>query len=149
MSTLQPQRHAVLITDDHRPMRTFLAKWLSREFSSIDIHETGTAEEAIDLINSTPIDLVLMDFFLPGINGIDATAWIKTHFPETTVVILTMQHGEEYEIQAQAAGADAFIPKQTMYIKLLSLISALIHPPSEAESLHTHAAESNHAGASP
>lgn len=77
----------ILVVEDHyinqAVIQTLLEK-LGIQFSIV-----GTGEEGVEYTRSHPVDLVLMDLNLPGIQGDEATAQIKTIRPELPVVALT------------------------------------------------------------
>jgi DNA-binding NarL/FixJ family response regulator len=117
---LKPQ--SILIADDYNIMRKTLRQWLSTRFPNLQVFEASTGEQALELMKSTPIQLVLMDIHLPGINGIDSTGQIKELYPDVPVIILTVQEDEQYRHEANQAGADAYVIKRNMYSDLIPLM---------------------------
>jgi DNA-binding NarL/FixJ family response regulator len=100
----------VLIADDQRPTRQALAALLT--LSSRPVNVVGKAvdgETAVRLVEELRPDVVIMDAQMPGLDGLEATRRIKSHWPEVRVVVLTMYSG--YQARARAAGADAFLLK--------------------------------------
>jgi len=119
-SDLEPYR--ILITEDHHFMRKTLREWLVKELSAIEILEASNGEDALSICQSRSLDLVLMDFHLPDMNGIEVTERIKAHSPTLPVVILTVQDNGHYKVKAIDAGADAYVVKQYMYTDLIPVI---------------------------
>jgi DNA-binding NarL/FixJ family response regulator len=73
------------------------------------IGEAANGESAIEFIKRTKPDVVIMDAFMPGMNGLEATKIIKAKWRGIRVVILTLH--EDIREEALAAGADAFLVK--------------------------------------
>jgi two-component system response regulator NreC len=67
-------------------------------------------------------DLVLMDLTMPKMNGIEATRRIKSEFPDTIVLILTMHDDEEFFLPVLRAGASGYVVKESEPQELLHAI---------------------------
>jgi signal transduction histidine kinase/ActR/RegA family two-component response regulator len=76
----------------------------------------ATAEEAWDHLRAEPIDLLLLDIHLPGINGVELCRRLRAleHFQETAVVIFTPADDAEEVQTLRAAGADFFLTKDLL-----------------------------------
>ena len=102
-----------LIVDDSRSARTFLTRILERYDLKVD--GAGSAEEAIEYLAAERPDVIFMDHLMPGMDGFQALAAIKSD-PRTAsipVMMYTSQESELYLKQAQALGALGVLPKQT------------------------------------
>jgi DNA-binding NarL/FixJ family response regulator len=77
-----------------------------------------------DLSQNTP-DVVLMDIDMPGINGIEATALIKSSFPAVNVLILTAFDDDEKVFAAIQSGATGYLLKKTTSAKILEAIKEI------------------------
>lgn len=76
------------------------------------VAEAETGEASIDMAAQLHPDLVLMDFNLPGIDGMEATRRIRASGANPPVVVmLSTYEADEYGPRAVEAGAAAFIPK--------------------------------------
>lgn len=101
----------VIICDDQSIIRDGLAMMLGLER---DIEVVGLAQdgaEAVELTAQMEPDLVLMDLKMPGMNGIQATRQIRTHFPNTHVLVLTTYDDDEWVFDAVRAGAAGYLLK--------------------------------------
>ncbi len=116
----------IMIVEDHEAVRTSLRDWLSAIFPDCVFVEAKSGEEAVDLARAQSPDVVLMDIGLPGMNGIEATRRIKVVWPQTQVVILTIHEAPEYQADAAAAGASAYITKRRMHTKLIPTLTKLL-----------------------
>lgn len=103
----------VVICDDQAIIRDGLEMLLKLEK---DIEVLGQAQdgtEAVALVEKTQPDLVLMDLKMPGLNGIEATRHIRTHYPNVKVLVLTTYDDDEWVFDAIRAGASGYLLKDT------------------------------------
>lgn len=83
--------------------------------------------DMVDMLETEPCDIVLMDIEMPGMNGIEATKIIKEHFPHIQVLIQTIFFEDEYIFNAICAGASGYILKTTSpagYLEAIADVSA-------------------------
>ncbi|MGD8760124.1 MAG: response regulator transcription factor [Anaerolineales bacterium] len=113
----------LLLVDDHNlarsGLRSLVATWPEFEI----VGEASQGEEAIRAVEKLRPDIVLMDFRMPGMNGVEATRAIKAQWPDVKVAMLTVY--VEYRAQAAAAGADEFLDKYLPTTKLRKLLVSL------------------------
>ncbi len=102
----------VVIVDDHKILRDGLKAILrfGDEFEVVGESDSGT--EAISLVRKFKPDIVIMDVFIQGLNGIEATLDILRSTPSTRVVILSMYDDENTVLSAVRSGARAFVLKK-------------------------------------
>ncbi len=115
MSTLK-----LLIVDDEPGIRSGAARVL-KDFSvgypfmdedfTFEILEAETGEKAIDIIESTPIDIILLDNKLPGIDGIEVLEYINNKEYDISVMMITSYASLDLAIKATNNGAFNFVPK--------------------------------------
>jgi len=98
----------ILIADDESKMLKILATYFRKEgFSTI---EAKNGQEALTIFESQKIDLAILDWMMPQINGIEVCKYIKEN-SDTKVLILTAKTQTEDEIKALSCGADEYIKK--------------------------------------
>jgi DNA-binding NarL/FixJ family response regulator len=114
----------VLIVDDQPRARQSLRALLSTWPPAAGIREAGDGNEAIQLVQERQPDIVLMDVRMPGMDGLQATRLIKARWPQIKVIVLTL-YGE-YEAEALAAGAEAFVVKAEPVGSLLATLLAVM-----------------------
>ena len=118
---------SILITDDHSVIRSTLKEWLCEEYPDLIVYEASSGEKALTfLASSQNPDLIVMDFHLPGITGIETTQEIKAKFPNIPVIILTIQEDRQYMERAKEAGAEGYVIKRKMYSDLLPAINSVL-----------------------
>jgi len=99
----------LLIVDDEAGIRRLLDRRLSRE--GYQCWEANTAEQALEILSATAIDLVILDVKLPGKSGIEVLPEIKTGYPDTAVIMGTVLSEMSVAVQCLKQGADDYICK--------------------------------------
>jgi len=112
----------VIIIEDYKLTRVGLRCALN-EIENINvIAEAQNAEIGLELIKKEQPDVVLMDLGLPGINGLEATARVKSISPNTKVVVLTSHDREEEVVASLGSGASGYCLKDIDPITLSGVI---------------------------
>ena len=101
----------VLIADDDPLVRNGLISLVNMEDDIMVIGQASDGVEAIEKTRMLNPDVVLMDIQMPICDGLEATRKIKTEFPKTKVIILTIHTNELKE--AIIAGASCFLLKDS------------------------------------
>lgn len=110
ISTKDLAGKTILVTDDNE-MNRIVACVLLQNYDVITL-EAATGQEAIDIVNTTPIDLVLMDIQMPILNGFEATKYIKETLKINVPIIALTANALKGEMaKCMKAGMDDFIPK--------------------------------------
>jgi len=112
----------VLVVDDHTLVRAGLCRLLDSEADIAVAGETGSGHEAVTLSADLDPDVVLLDYKLPDIDGLETTQRILAGQPKARILILTMYGSEEYAIRLIRAGAAGFLVKGASTDELLSAI---------------------------
>jgi len=99
----------ILIVDDEEVLRDVLDAVLRRE--GFDIVAASTGEEALSVLDTDEVDLVILDVMLPGISGIDTLRAIRISNPELPVIVITAFSSIDGAIEAMKQGAFHYIPK--------------------------------------
>jgi len=103
------QEVRVLIVDDQPRARQSLKALLGTWSIIKTIREAANGKEALALVEDSLPELVLMDIRMPEMDGLEATRRIKAKWPQVKIIVLSVY--TEYEAEALAAGADAFVCK--------------------------------------
>ncbi len=111
---LQNEQHesqrTILIVDDSKDMRTFLAGILSKDYH---VETAPDGEAAKRIIRTKPIDLVITDLMMPKVDGLELTQYIKQNqdFDFIPVILLTAKTAIESRLKALEYGADDYVTK--------------------------------------
>src|SRR5690349_14684656 len=103
----------VLLVDDHNIVRQGLKALLTSEGDITVVAEAQTGREAVNLMAQLHPDVVIMDLAMPLLNGWEATRQILKAMPTAKIVVLSTYDDDEHVQQAIAAGAAAYLIKQT------------------------------------
>lgn len=99
----------VLIVDDEKNYPKILGEVIKEEgFTPVT---ASSALESLEIVKSTPIDLVLTDVMMPGMDGIELLAQIKEITPDMPVIVMTAHGSVERAVEAMQKGAYTYILK--------------------------------------
>jgi DNA-binding NarL/FixJ family response regulator len=112
----------ILIADDHAVVRTGLVNILSAESDMQVVAEAASGLEAIELALKFKPDIVLMDVYMPGCTGLEATAAIKQKCPDTHIIILTVSENEDDLFRAIKYGAQGYLLKTASIIEVTEAV---------------------------
>ncbi|MCD6152665.1 MAG: sigma-54-dependent Fis family transcriptional regulator [Syntrophobacterales bacterium] len=110
----------ILIVDDEESIRTVLKGILSDE--GYEVTTAGSGEECLNIIEEELPDLVLLDIWLPGIDGIETLKLIKSKYPQIQVVIMSGHGTIESAVKATKLGAFDFIEKPLSLDKVVLIV---------------------------
>ena len=103
----------IALADDHQLFRNGL-KILLGSFSEFEVvAEASNGTELLRAMETSPIDIVLMDISMPEMDGVEATGILSRQLPGTRVIALSMYGEEEYYYRMIDAGAKGFILKDS------------------------------------
>jgi len=110
----------ILVIDDETSILDILAGILSDEgFAPICV---DSAEKGLEQLKTEAVDLVLLDIWMPGMDGIEALKQIKEDYPELQVIMISGHGTIETAVQATKIGAFDFIEKPLSYDKIVLAI---------------------------
>lgn len=125
----------VILIDDHHIVRQGL-EFLLSTVEDLEVQASfADGQTFIDYLkeNASP-DIILLDLVMPGMNGIEVTEFVKKHYPEIKVLVLTSYVDDEHVISALNKGADGYEMKDVEPQKLINTIlqvlndEKVIHP---------------------
>lgn len=115
----------ILIADDHEVVRQGLRAVVEGHKGWQVVGEAENGKEALTQALATKPDVLITDYALPVMNGIEVTRQVRDRLPRTEVLMFTMHDSDEIISQALAAGARAFLLKSDARQFLISAIEAL------------------------
>ena len=115
---------SILIVDDEESIRESLVTLLEMEGYSVETGADG--EEGLARIAERPFDLVLLDYALPGMNGMEVLQEIRERDQQLAVIMITAYGTVENAVQAMQSGAANFVQKPWDNEKLLADVRAAI-----------------------
>jgi DNA-binding NarL/FixJ family response regulator len=115
----------ILIADDHEVVRSGLRKILETQPDWEVVAEAADGKDAIKKALATKPDITVLDYFLPFVNGIEATRQIRARLPETEILVFTMHDSETLIQELLRAGARGYLLKSDAKRNLIAAVEAL------------------------
>ena len=123
----------ILIVEDEPGIFNFLKQGLEEESFAVDIAEDGNKGLALAL--SGEYDLLLLDWMVPGLSGIEISRQFRKEFKETPIIFLTAKDTVQETIFGLQAGANDYIKKPFHFEELLERIKVQLRPKSGEHSI--------------
>jgi two-component system nitrate/nitrite response regulator NarL len=119
------KRIKLLLVDDHPVVRRGIRSCLSSlEHISI-VDDAVNGQEAVEKVKALSPDIVLMDFDMPKMDGLEATRVIRKEYPKTRVLILSVHTKKDYVLQIIRSGAQGYVLKDASPADLVRAIEAV------------------------
>jgi two-component system phosphate regulon response regulator PhoB len=116
----------VLVVEDEAPVRELLAATL--EADGYEVREAADAQAAERLLDAELPSLILLDWMLPGMSGLEFTRRLKKDelLREVPIIMLTARGEEGYKVSGLEAGVDDYVTKPFSTRELLARIKAVL-----------------------
>lgn len=116
----------VLIVEDEMAIRQMLLFLLQE--SGFEVLQAENTQQAMDCISSHNIDLIILDWMLPGISGVELCRRLKKEsaYKHIPIIMLTAKAEEDDKIQGLDAGADDYLTKPFSARELVARINAVL-----------------------
>jgi two-component system invasion response regulator UvrY len=112
----------VVICDDHPIVREGLKKTLAQYPDVAVAGEAGTGSELLELLRTTPCEVVVLDISLPDRNGLDVLKQLHAERRGPAVIVLSMHSEEQYAVRAIKAGARGYLEKASIPEDLITAL---------------------------
>lgn len=116
----------IVIADDHAIVRRGLRQLLDGEEGFEVVAEAEDVESARRYLRGHHPDVLVLDLNMPGEPSIDAIPKLRSEFPETQIVVLTMQNEPAYARSALGAGVLGYVLKESADAELVEAIRAAV-----------------------
>jgi len=131
---------SILIGDDHAVVRRGLRQIFDETEEFKVVAEAGDGFEVLEQVRKHPVDLVVLDISMPGLNGLDALKQLRNEFPALPVLVLSIYGEDQYAVRVLKAGASGYLSKESAPEELLVAARRIVHggkyvSPSLAEKL--------------
>ena len=112
----------ILLADDHHIVRAGIRQLLETAKDLQVVAEAADGEEAQSLIQEHKPDVAVLDIQMPKASGIEVTRWVRAHFPEVGILILTAYNDEPYVMAVLQAGANGYVLKTANADELIQAV---------------------------
>jgi heavy metal response regulator len=114
----------ILVVEDHEEVARFIVKGLKEERYAVDCAGTGT--EGLSMARIGDYDAIVLDVMLPGMNGFDVAAALRSKGVASPILMLTAKDQVEDKVHGLDSGADDYLVKPFAFAELLARIRALL-----------------------
>ncbi|MBU2646209.1 response regulator transcription factor [bacterium] len=115
----------IVIVDDHQIMREGLCSMLAQEPGFAVVGDASNGRDALELVEKTHPDVVIMDINMPDMNGTEATRRIVEKFPTIRVVALSMYSEKTFVTAMLKAGASGYLLKDCSKNEIVDAIKTV------------------------
>jgi two-component system invasion response regulator UvrY len=116
----------IAVVDDHQLVRIGLKQIIESQSDFSWVGEARTGREALTLLRSTPVDVLLLDLSLPDMSGLDVLRQIKSHHETVSTLVLSAYPEMQYGLNVLRAGASGFVSKTADDSELCRAIRAAV-----------------------
>lgn len=115
----------IMIVDDNDQVRLGLSSLLATLDNFSVLAQAKNGRQAIDLVHTKSLDLILMDVGMPVMDGIEACQKIHATHPSVKIIMLTSHDNDEDVFAALASGANGYCLKDTNFDRLVNAIKSV------------------------
>ena len=116
----------VMLVDDHKLVRRGLAALLRLDGRYNVVAEADDGEEALQQLETVPVDVVILDLSMPRLNGMETIKRIVKNFPKTKTMVLSMHEDEQFVARAFQDGARGYVLKHAMDDELFKALDTIL-----------------------
>ena len=102
----------ILIADDHPVVRQGLRQMLATEPDMVVVGEAKDADETLELARNLSWDVVILDYSMPGANGLEVLKKIKQSYPQRPVLMLSIHPEDSIAVSVLKAGGAGYVSKE-------------------------------------
>lgn len=121
-----PNRHDVILVDDHALVRRGLAALLAQSKRYRVVAEGTDGEEAIDLAGRVSADVMILDLAMPRLNGLEVVTRLADRPDRLRLLVVSMHDDEAFVARALRDGADGYLRKQALDDVLFRALDAVL-----------------------
>jgi DNA-binding NarL/FixJ family response regulator len=128
----------ILVCDDHEELCLRIGEWLSTTLTpQYEVEHETAPMLALNRVRRDAYDLLITDFEMPGLNGLELAKAVKESNPETRVILLTMHDKNMFDWKHLSDIVEGFVSKKDIYTLLPTTIKDILdgkHPELQRES---------------
>jgi len=114
----------ILVVEDDAKIASYLQKGMLEESFSVDVANDGV--EGLACIRKKTYDVIILDWMLPNLDGIDICTIARKNNINTPILMLSAKSNIQDRIEGLNAGADDYLPKPFSFDELIARINALL-----------------------
>jgi len=114
----------ILVVDDERSIVDAVATAL--RYEGYEVHEATSGRQALSAVVELDPDLVVLDWMLPDIEGIEVGRRLRARGFKTAILFLTARDGVEHKVEALRAGGDDYVTKPFSLAEIVARVQAIL-----------------------
>ncbi|MDP4184148.1 MAG: response regulator transcription factor [Bacteroidota bacterium] len=119
-------KYQIMLVDDHTLFRNGLRMLLNNFNNFKIVAEASNGKEFLELLDTTPVDVVLLDIAMPEMDGIEAAQLALKKYPNLKIITLSMYGEEDYYFKMVSAGVKGFLLKNSDITEVCNAIESVI-----------------------
>ncbi|HEX2021966.1 MAG TPA: response regulator [Candidatus Thermoplasmatota archaeon] len=122
------KRQTILLVDDEEDIRESLQQLIEASLEGVDVVVAASGQEALDVVEGRSVDLIVSDYKMPGMNGLELLSRIGRTRPHIPRILVTAFPDLEIAIRAiNEAGIENFFTKPFDPDQVLNVVRALLY----------------------
>ena len=119
------KKYHILVADDEPSVREVLRDLILALGDEYQVYAAADSFEALQMLHSLPLDLALIDIFMPGLNGFELLKEARGKYPKVMMVVITGQPSYQMVLEALRLGATDFLAKPISLAELRKILDKL------------------------
>lgn len=116
----------ILVVDDNPAVRHYLRALLEQQSTWRVCDEARTGREALQRVEKNPPDVILLDFQMPDLNGLDVARYVTKLFPEIPILMVTIHLSKQLAEEARRVGIRGACAKSDVG-SIVEAVDVLLH----------------------
>jgi DNA-binding NarL/FixJ family response regulator len=116
----------ILVVDDNPAVRHYLRALLEQQSTWRVCGEARTGKEALERVEKNPPDMILLDFQMPDLNGLDVARQLNRFFPKIPILMITIHLSKQLAEEARRVGIRGACAKSDVS-SIVEAVDALLH----------------------
>jgi len=119
-------KHTIVLADDHRLVRQGIRCLIEAEPDFTVVGETGDGLEAVRLTEKLAPDVLVTDWMMPSLTGLEVVNQVRRRVPKTGIVLISMHGNESFVVESLRSGAGAYVLKDSTGEELVKAIREVV-----------------------
>jgi two-component system response regulator (stage 0 sporulation protein F) len=121
--------HSILIVDDEANQRLMIEQALRTLAADWTIITVASGQEALDALALRPLDLIITDYHMPAMNGLELIAHVRNRYLAARIILITAYSSPELYAAVQRLGVNHYLTKPVSLAQLRNLATAALAEP--------------------
>ncbi|MEL6538755.1 MAG: response regulator transcription factor, partial [Bacteroidota bacterium] len=119
-------KHRVLLVDDHRIVVDGIKSLVEQRGQFEVVAAAGRPQQALSILQAQPVDILITDYEMPGMSGLELVQQAKAILPELKVIVLSMHEDSAVIRELIKAGINGFVQKKDTHHSLLAALQRVV-----------------------